>query len=103
MLRKAYIDFQALKRLVTVRQALEALGWSAVWSRGNLSRGPCPIHGSARADSRSFACKGPVGYCHKCKRGGDAVRVWSLIHGCTDYESAVTMCQRLGLDVPTRP
>lgn len=99
---KPFVDFPAFKQLITVRQALELLGWRHVWSRGELCRGPCPVHGSSSPDSRSLTVTSDQWYCHKCKKGGDVTRLWALLHQLSDYAAVLDLAERLKVKVPTR-
>jgi putative transposase len=54
--RPAGIDFATLRRLVTMEQVLRHLGHlDQLRGSGPQRRGPCPVHGSQRAASRSFS------------------------------------------------
>lgn len=96
------IDFTEMKRLISVRHALEQTGWSPVWVRGDLCRGPCPVHGSHDPSSRVLAVTSTAWYCHRCHAGGDVIRLWERLHGMTAVEAALDLCARFHLRVPRR-
>jgi len=100
MSRRRPIDFPVLRGLIKPRQVLEMTGWRPNWSRGLLSRGPCPFHRSTGYTSRSLAVSDRVAYCHKCHASGDAVRIWAHYKGMEDYESAIDLCTILNLPIP---
>jgi DNA primase len=49
------VDFDILRREITMQQVLDLLGFQAIARRGQQLRGPCPIHGSTSPGSRSFS------------------------------------------------
>lgn len=81
-------------------QALRLLDWRPVWSRGELARGGCPVHGSRSRNSRSFVVSVEVCYCHKCHWTGDAVELWARVKGLPKLEAAYDLCNRLGVNPP---
>lgn len=97
------IDFQAVKRLVSLAKVLEWIGWRPRWTEGQERRGPCPVHTSRNPDSRSFAA-GPDGwFCHSCKRGGLQIELYALFYQLKPLAAAVEMCNRAGEAVPYLP
>lgn len=94
------IDFAALKRQVKPINALVLLGWRASGCYRETLRGPCPIHRSSSARSRSLAVTGDEWFCHSCRKGGDVCRLWALLNGMTDYQAALDLCDRLKIMPP---
>jgi hypothetical protein len=68
------IDFTLLRRQLPLAQVLDVLGFTARTRRGPQVRGPCPVHGSTTAHSRSFAAhlEKNCWHCFRCG-GGNAV------------------------------
>jgi len=97
------IDFQAVKRLVSMGDVLALLGWSALQAQKGELRGRCPIHRSKSAKSRSFACNDRGFTCFSCGEHGDQVRLWALCRGLTLYNAAVDLCRELAVSVPELP
>lgn len=97
------IDFAEVKRLVSVWDVLDMIGWQAIARTPTERRGPCPIHGSTNIRSRVFAASRDGWMCHKCKRNGDAVRLWAELRSMTSYNAAVDLCKRSGSKVPYLP
>jgi hypothetical protein len=97
------IDFKAIRRLVSIREVLDLIGWVPVNDRKMERRGPCPVHRSASPRSRSFAAS-PLGwYCHKCCARGDALDLYAQVRGLNVYPAALELCRRLGRAVPWLP
>ena len=65
-------------------------------------RGPCPIHRSASAESRSFSVniRKNAFRCFTCGATGNQLDLWSKVHGLTLFDAAVDLCDRLHLAVP---
>jgi hypothetical protein len=89
------IDFANVKREVSMEDVLRLLNWSPVSIKGSQQRGPCPVHCSANASSRSFCVNGEGWYCHKCKRGGDQLALYSQVTGLPIYDATVALCGQL--------
>jgi DNA primase len=98
------IDFCELRRRVKIGAVLELVDFRAVERRGEQLRGPCPLHGSSSARSRSFAAHlgKNVYHCFVCGAGGNALDLWVALTGLPLYEAALALCQRLHLEVPWR-
>lgn len=94
------IDFKALREQVPVTVALRVLGWKHNFSEPAGLRGPCPIHLSVRAKSRTFCVGKGYWYCHACKKGGDAIALWAAIHRLPPYEAALMLCRDVGISPP---
>jgi hypothetical protein len=59
------IDFTAIRRQVTMEQVLRHLGHlDCLRGSGPQRRGPCPVHGSSHAGSRSFSVNFEKGVFH---------------------------------------
>jgi DNA primase len=96
------IDFNRLRSETTMEQVLEQLGFQPSSRSGNHLHGPCPIHGSTLAMSRSFSVNLDNGryYCHKCHSHGNQLELWAAVHQLSIYEAAADLCRVLGRDVP---
>lgn len=91
-----FLDFNAIKRDCPLHDVLLHLGWRPIWSRGDQQRGPCLLHHSERPRSRSFAVSGDGWFCHKCKIGGDQIRLWAELHHLPPFEAAIAMATTVG-------
>jgi hypothetical protein len=98
-----FLDFDAIKREITLDMVLAALGWRYVWRQGVQQRGPCPIHHSSNRRSRSFATNANGWFCHKCKVGGDQLSLWAAVRGLSSYDAALDLCQRFNVPAYQMP
>ena len=74
------INFDSLKHDLPLEKVLHSLGWRGRGGWGDSTRGPCPLHEAVTANSRvMWVCNGRW-YCHRCKRGGDLLSLWSELH-----------------------
>ena len=90
------IDFAELKQRVTIERAVEFLGMQLKKS-GHQLRGPCPA--CKDSGDRAFVVTPEKGlfYCFgKCRKGGDAISLVSLVRGCTLREAAVFLSEKAG-------
>ena len=96
------LDYRQLRTLVSIKEVLDLLGFSAVASSGNQLRGPCPLHRSGSAKSRVFSVSLAKNtfQCFKCKAAGNHLDLWILATRQTLYEAALDLCNRLGRPIP---
>lgn len=98
------VDFSALRAVVSIGQVLELVGWEPSHRSGPQARGPCPIHKSSSARSRSFSVhlEANVFQCFGCGGKGNQLDLWIAVTGLGVYEAAVDLGERLGMEVPVR-
>ena len=96
------VDFRVLRREITMEQVLDQLGFVPASRSGHQWHGPCPVHGSTSAGSRSLSVNLETGryYCHKCKSHGNQLELWAAVHQLQIHEAAIDLCRALGRDVP---
>lgn len=96
------VDFNLLRNEITMEEVLDQLGFQATNRSGNQLHGPCPVHGSTSAGSRTFSVNLESGryYCHKCHSKGNQLELWSAVHKLSIYKAAIDLCRALGRDVP---
>lgn len=96
------VDFQVLRTEITMTEVLNQLGFEPTRRSGSQLRGPCPVHGSMSARSRTFSVNLETGryYCHKCRSHGNRLELWAAVHQLPMYEAAVDLCRALGREVP---
>ena len=104
--RPAGIDFAGLRRQVTMEQVLRHLGHlDTLRGAGSQRRGPCPVHGSSHASSRSFSVNLPKSvfrcFCPECGAKGNVLDLWAAVHRLPLGEAARHLAQTFGLDLPT--
>ena len=96
------IDFGTVRSKITLAQVLELLGFVVQERSESQVRGPCPVHRSTSARSRSFSANLAQNQyrCFKCGSSGSQLELWAAVHGQSVYRAAIDLCQRLGIDVP---
>src|SRR5262249_19834133 len=69
------IDYRRARAELRLADVLELIGYQPRWRRGQQGRGPCPLHGSRTARSRSFAVHlgKNLFHCFRCGAGGNAL------------------------------
>jgi DNA primase len=99
------IDYRQAREQLRLGAVLELLGFVPRSTRGACVRGPCPVHRSRHATSRSFAAhlgKG-VWHCFGCGAGGNVLDLWVAVTGQGLHTAVIDLCRRLGRDVPWLP
>lgn len=97
------IDFAALRAVITIEAVLQLLGFQAMSTRGNQTRGPCPLHGSTSGTSRCFSANldEHMFKCFKCGCCGNALDLWAKANQVSIYDAAIDLCERLHIPLPT--
>jgi DNA primase len=96
------IDYRAARALLPLADLLDLLGFEPRRRHGPQLRGPCPLHRSGSATSRSFAAHLGKGlwHCFRCGAGGNALDLWVAGTRQPLHAAVIDLCQRLGRDVP---
>ena len=96
------VDFQAIRSLISMAQVLELLGFVSQESFGQQVRGPCPVHRSTSAKSRSFSANLAKNtfQCFKCGAAGNQLDLWAGVTRKRLYEAAIELCSRFHQDIP---
>lgn len=96
------VDFDILRREITMQQVLDLLGFQATARRDQQMRGPCPIHGSTSPGSRSFSVnlESARYQCFRCGSRGNQLELWAEARRLGIYEAAIDLCQAMGREVP---
>jgi DNA primase len=96
------IDFNRLRSEITMERVLAQLNFQPTQRTGNQLHGPCPVHGSTSATSRSLSVNLDSGryYCHKCGSHGNQLELWAAVNRIPIYEAARDLCRALGHEVP---
>jgi DNA primase len=98
------IDYRAARAEVRLVEVLELLGFAPCSRQGQHLRGACPLHGTRRRRSRSFAAQlgKNVWYCFRCNRGGNALELWAAVTHQPLHAAVCELYRRLGREVPWR-
>ena len=99
------VDFRQARARLPLSDVLDLAGFTPSRRRGQELRGPCPVHGSATPDSRSFAAHlgKNLWHCFGCGAGGNALDLWAALTKLPLHAAVIDSCQRLGCDVPWQP
>jgi DNA primase len=96
------IDFDRLRREITMVEVLNLLGFQPTQRRGDQWHGPCPVHGSTSAGSRSFSVNVTLGryHCHKCRSRGNQLELWAAVLKQQRHPAMIDLCRALRREVP---
>lgn len=96
------IDYAAVRATVTLTDVLQLIGFEPVERRGDQVRGPCLIHRSTSAGSRSFSAnlKRNAYRCFRCGSQGNQLDLWTAVSGLDLHSATMLLCERLGREVP---
>jgi DNA primase len=96
------IDYRAARAGIRLIEVLELIAYQPRYRRGDVWRGPCPLHGSQSATSRVFAVElsKNVYHCFRCGAGGNALDLWAALTRQPFHAAVVDLSQRLGRPVP---
>lgn len=85
------VDFEVLRKQVSMGDVLRLLEYQPCSRRGDQRRGPCPVHGSSNPGSRSFSVNVKLSryHCFGCGSQGNALELWSAVHGISMWVSAI--------------
>jgi len=96
------IDFKRVRSQITMQDVLDLLGFVPVVRIGIRLRGPCPIHGASRPQSRSFSVTLSCHRyrCFRCHSAGTQLDLWAAVHGLSIHAAAGDLCARCGIPIP---
>jgi len=96
------IDYRELRHVIGMADVLALLGWEAATSNGPQRRGPCPIHRSKSAASRSLSVhvEKHVFRCFGCGKKGNQLDLFAQAIGLPVYLAAEELCRRMGVAPP---
>ena len=99
------IDLKQVRSQITIQQVLDLLGFVPAARSGPRLRGPCPIHGDQRPQSRAFSANLSCHRyrCFRCHSAGTQLDLSAAVHSLSIYAAARDLCQRLGIPVPYLP
>lgn len=94
------LDLRLLRDLIRPLQVLAALGWVPKSRERASVRGPCPVHVSRSAGSRSFSVGDTWWRCHSCRAHGDGVALWAAVRRVPVLEAAYQLCREFQIAPP---
>jgi len=97
------INYQQLRRQVSMTQVLELIGFRVTWRRGPQLRGSCPIPGCSSTSHRTFSVHlaRQAYHCFACGSHGNALDLWAAVQRLPLHRAAVDLCQAANI-VPPR-
>ena len=96
------IDYRRARSQLRLAEVFALIGYRPLSRHGAQWRGPCPLHGSRSATSRSFAAHlgKNVFHCFRCGAGGNALDLWAALARLPLHAAVLDLCQRLHQPVP---
>lgn len=96
------IDYRRARAQLRLADVLALIGYEPRWRQGQPWRGPCPLHGSRSATSRSFAAHLGKNLYHgfRCGAGGNALDLWAALSRLPLHAAVLDLCERLHQPVP---
>lgn len=96
------VDFRAVREMISMTDVLELIGFEPHAIANGGLRGPCPIHGSRSAKSRSFSVnvKLKVYRCFTCGSSGNHLDLYAAFSKQAVYRAALDLCDKLHREVP---
>jgi DNA primase len=96
------VNYGAVRSAVSMQQVLDLLDYVPSRLEGVQVRGPCPIHHSKSADSRSFSVnlERNAFRCFSCGAQGNQLDLWSQTQSLSLFEATLDLCRQLDVPVP---
>ena len=96
------IDFDRLRREITMEQVLGVLGFEPSRRSGEQWYGCCPLHDATSRRRRPFSVNVAIGryYCHQCHSKGNQIELWAAFTKIPLYPASIVLCHKFGRDVP---
>ena len=94
----AGVNFGQVRKMFTIEEVLEKLGWQPIRRRGSQLRGDCPVCGNGRV----FSVNIETGrfFCHRCKTRGNVLELWMAVTNLSIYEAAIDLCNTFSRALP---
>jgi len=96
------IDFDVLRREITMEQVLTLLGFEPTRRTGDQWYGACPLHDSVPGRSRHFSVNVALRryHCHKCHSQGNPLELWVAYTKRAWHPAMIDLCHALGREIP---
>ena len=96
------IDFDKLRREITMEQILHLLGFVPTHRSGDQWYGHCPLHEPTQQGRRAFSVNVSLGryFCHKCRSKGNQLELWANVSDLSLHPAMVELCNQLGKEIP---
>ncbi len=89
------IDYQQLRRQITMREVLDRIDFQPTSRHGPQLRGRCPIPGCHSTSDRSFSVHlgRQVYQCFACHSHGNVLDLWAAVRGLSFTHAALDLCR----------
>ena len=96
------IDFDRLRREITMEQVLTLLGFEPSQRTGEQWYGACPVHDSTSDRARHFSVNVAIRryHCHKCHSQGNQLELWAAFTKTKLHPAMIDLCHELGREIP---
>jgi DNA primase len=96
------IDYRRARAELRLADVLGLIGYRPRTRHGLQWRGPCLVHGSRSATSRSFAAHLGKNVFHgfRCGAGGNALDLWAALRRLPRHAAVLDWCERLHRPIP---
>ena len=87
------IDYRELRRLITMREVLDLIGFQSTSRHGPQLRGLCPIPACRCTSGRPFSVHldRQVYHCFACHSHGNTLDLWAAVRGLPIYQAAMDL------------
>jgi DNA primase len=94
-----WVDFKAIKRAVTIQQALEHYNVK-LRTTGKKLRGRCPIHRGEGADTFHANTAKNAFHCFSCQAKGNVLDFVAAMESCGVRDAALKLCEWFSISTP---
>ena len=96
------IDYDRLRREITMEEVLKLIGFAPVYRKGDQWYGRCPRHPWTAGRRHPFSVNVAIrGYCcHKCHRHGNQLDLWAAFIRRPLFPASIVLCGVLAREVP---
>ena len=96
------IDFDRLRREISMEQILDLLGFQPTQRTGDQWYGACPLHDATSGRARHFSVHvAKRRYCcHKCRSRGNHLELWAAFTKQPLHPAMIDLCHALRREIP---
>ena len=96
------VDFREVRQISSMAEVLELIDFEPLTRLGSTLRGPCPVHHSQSAKSRSFTVHlgRNLYHCFGCGSAGNHLDLYAAVTRQGVYAAAVDLCAKLNREIP---
>jgi DNA primase len=92
-MQNTYVDFRAVKEVVSIRMALDHYGVNWLRKNGEELRGRCPIHKGEGTDTFHASLAKNIFNCFSCKARGNVLDFVAAMEQCTVRDAAIKLAE----------